>query len=539
MNRLIAGAFALLISSSAMAGILDNVNDALQDIGAEFSDNFTTNDAGSFASKSRSGYSGGSIRKRVRRTTVQLVSITPPSITASGCGGIDIHFGGFSFIDGDQIRQLLSSYLQGVVGLAFTMAIEQGCPVCKSAMDKMSDLAAEANKMSLDSCAMAQNTVNAAADMMRQACTEDATTHGGDRDQVKSKSSDGTCGSMKGPSEIFETLSSQLDCSGISDTDSAGMKACEDKRKKYISSHGNSTIEILKLLGTLPEASWANKDKWKADLYVSTLGTHMHGTFLKNSLPGSVPMKLLLCGTNDLPSGSGTTDPLKVSLFNELKNVCDDFIPYVGESGGKDYAMQHCAGDDTKCLKFEKWSLTKWVNEYQCSNGCEFPFTKQGLMRKFGDAIVSMQAKAVSGAVAFNPFETWLLSNAPFPLYRLLNLSAFYPGAATDLLASNANSIAVSYATSMADSLYSDVTAMRKAFPGEDGLAMAPPKEMMDDLQKISGMVTVRSTEYNGKEDVARRLNEGLTKQILGLERSLIQNNLNKINGLGFPGGQR
>lgn len=525
MKRLLLVLIGTFFSLQLSAGPFDAVKDGLDNLGASFSENFTTNDAGSFVSKNRSGFSGGSMRKRIKTTRVQLVSITPPSINAGGCSGIDIHFGSFSFINGDQIRELLSSYLQGVVGLAFTMAIEQGCPVCKSAMDDMAELANWANGINLDSCEMAQSTMDALFDDQAELCAGNDADSGGADDRTQSKSDNGSCGSGSTPQQKAEEIAEQLDCTNLS---GAALKACRDKRVKALDKWGNSTVGFLVAIGFLPDYDdFGVHDFWRADFYTSTIGARINGAWQPSTLKAQDVMDTLLCGVDPIQAGNG--DAFDDAMANEFQSVCGSFLVKVNTQD-QEPKMFNCS--DSECGTYEAMGLSDWVGNCAAqSSAC--PFKRQGLLRQMGSAIASMQTKARGGAQAFDQFEMYLLSNAPFPLYRLVNLTAFYPDAASSLLSKNANVLSMQYAQGMMKSLFSDVLSVRNSIPTE-GVVILPPESVAETMRKRSRSFKVRATEYVSEDNEAWQMNAAITRQILGLEKSLLQSNLN--NGLGGLG---
>lgn len=532
MRHLVLGLILLSFSFQAQSGL---IGDELKKLGASFSENFAASDPGSFVSKSRSGVSGGTIRKRIPRTNVQLISITPAKITGGGCAGIDIHFGSFSFINGDQIRQLLSSYLQGVVGLAFTMAIDQGCPVCAKAMHAMSEMANYANSLNVDSCQMAQGTMDAIFDEQSEACAGLDADSGGATDRSESKDSGGTCGSLKSPSEIVANLGAQLDCSkspsGAATPTADEIQQCEEARTKQMKVWGNTTVHYLKETGVLSKktSDWEASDYWKAELYSATLGTHYNGIYMERSLSPADVLDVVMCGVDPLPDLTKVTDAAKKAVLTKTKNVCEGFLSTVG-----DININFCADPD--CKVFETQTLVDWVDDNSQLVGEGFPIQAQGLLRVIGDTIESMEKKASDGDEEFNGFEMHLLDTAPFPLYRLINLSAFYPNAASELLGDNSHALAFLYSKGMVESLFENVYTVRHTNNASaEGLLIRPGMEIADRITEKSKEVAYKATDYATSDNVAWKANTALTRQILSLEKSLLQSNLSKgLNGLGL-----
>lgn len=105
-------------------------------------------------------FTGGSLVYRAPQDTLQVMSMTAPSIRA-GCGGIDIFTGGFSFINADQFVAHLRALAANAQGYAFSLALKTLCPMCESAVSNAQALAQEVNAMNMNSCESARNLVDA------------------------------------------------------------------------------------------------------------------------------------------------------------------------------------------------------------------------------------------------------------------------------------------------------------------------------------------------------------------------------------------
>src|SRR6185295_20074410 len=90
----------------AHAGINDDLNNYFNKLG--FSSNVTGSNA--YHGQSAGFYSGGSVVTRNAVRDVQIVQIDLPSYR-SGCGGIDLYAGGFSFINGDTLVATMKDIL--------------------------------------------------------------------------------------------------------------------------------------------------------------------------------------------------------------------------------------------------------------------------------------------------------------------------------------------------------------------------------------------------------------------------------------------
>ena len=105
---------------------------------------------------------GGSMFMRTPNSTYQLASMTAPSISASGCGGIDIYAGGFGHINKDGFVSLMRNIGSNALSYGFKLAIQNICPTCDNVMQALQSTAQQINRLNIDSCEAAKGIVNAA-----------------------------------------------------------------------------------------------------------------------------------------------------------------------------------------------------------------------------------------------------------------------------------------------------------------------------------------------------------------------------------------
>lgn len=103
------------------------------------------------------GYYGGALSIRSPGKAIQIVQFAAPKIDA-GCGGIDIFFGSFSFINGAQFEQLIRSIAANAVGYAVKLAISSMCNPCGSILEKLEEAMRELNSLAKNTCAIAMQS---------------------------------------------------------------------------------------------------------------------------------------------------------------------------------------------------------------------------------------------------------------------------------------------------------------------------------------------------------------------------------------------
>ena len=163
MSRLKACLFAGILAaylSPAMAGVQDDMNNFFDHMG------YATNSTSAKAWQGQAAryMSGGSFFARTGNKNIQLVSISLPSIS-SGCGGIDVYLGAFSFINKDEIVAFVKQVMAGAPGYLFDLALKTTVPELAAAKDFVQKLATDVNRFNMSSCQAAQAAIGSVASM--------------------------------------------------------------------------------------------------------------------------------------------------------------------------------------------------------------------------------------------------------------------------------------------------------------------------------------------------------------------------------------
>lgn len=135
----------------------------------------------SFQTQSAGYVTLGSAYERNQVRNLQIMHVDVPGIR-SGCGGIDIFYGAFSYISKDQITKFMQNILSSGAGYAFNLALETELPEVAHALQYMQSIADKINSQNFNSCEMGEDLVgglwpkNRAAN--QQIC-QDIGTHDG------------------------------------------------------------------------------------------------------------------------------------------------------------------------------------------------------------------------------------------------------------------------------------------------------------------------------------------------------------------------
>ncbi len=96
-------------------------------------------------------------------TSTYPVTVEMPRIK-SGCGGIDVFMGGFSFMNTDYLVDKLQGILSGAAAVAFDLGLKTLCEQCSNTIKNFEALSDKLNSMQLDECAAAKELVGVVMD---------------------------------------------------------------------------------------------------------------------------------------------------------------------------------------------------------------------------------------------------------------------------------------------------------------------------------------------------------------------------------------
>ncbi len=126
-------------------------------------DQRTTTAPNYLSGQQRGYYSGGSFNARWPSSVSYPVTIETPRIK-SGCGGIDVFMGGFSFMNTDYLVDKLQGILSGAAAVAFDLGLKTLCEQCSNTIKNLEAISDNLNSMQLDECAAAKELVGVVMD---------------------------------------------------------------------------------------------------------------------------------------------------------------------------------------------------------------------------------------------------------------------------------------------------------------------------------------------------------------------------------------
>lgn len=157
-KRIVATITALAFSAVAHASVQSEMSAWFNEMGG--AGNVTPSSV--VKGQTSTVYTGGNMYMRMPVRNYQVASFQPPSIR-SGCGGIDLFAGSFSFINSEQLTAMLRNIANNAVGYAFMTAVKAVSPDLADLMQYLQDQAAKVNNLNINSCQMAEGIVTAAA----------------------------------------------------------------------------------------------------------------------------------------------------------------------------------------------------------------------------------------------------------------------------------------------------------------------------------------------------------------------------------------
>lgn len=150
------GVFMLMVFNSCFADVGSNLNHFFNGLG--FASNASSPTA--YEGQSAGYYTGGSMYLRDTVVNMPLVHVQLPSVNA-GCGGIDLHLGGFSFINSEGVITLSKNIMSNAKTYGFQLALQQDLPQATNTERFLQGLSNRINNLQLNSCHAAKQLVGA------------------------------------------------------------------------------------------------------------------------------------------------------------------------------------------------------------------------------------------------------------------------------------------------------------------------------------------------------------------------------------------
>ena len=142
---------------------------------SELTSELHTNSPAAWEGQKRGYFTGGGFAVRTQASREPLLNIQPPRVNA-GCGGIDVFWGSFSYLNPEYLIQAFQNIMSAAPAYAFKLALQQLCDPCDDVMSALQQMAQAVNNIALDECGSAQAMVNLGGDAIASMLGMDAQT---------------------------------------------------------------------------------------------------------------------------------------------------------------------------------------------------------------------------------------------------------------------------------------------------------------------------------------------------------------------------
>lgn len=558
-KKLFTYVMAFLVATSPLQAYASDLGNAFSNLMGSGSA-ATVTAPGRYTSGARNIFVGGGVEMRFPRSNVSLFSIAPPSFSA-GCQGISAHFGGFSFISGKEIEQLVRNIAQGAPGMVINLVIKTLCPMCEAVLQNMQHLAQFAAKVNIDSCRVAGNLATMLVDKLKPTSAEGSQAVAGACGLRESaigntsewgQANEGVCNTLKGSVAALDKQWKDIE-NGLygAGGDVAAPKAKQDTSAERCGlGIGNCTWLVLAQIFEATDKVASNEVIKNRLLMMNLMGATLMGEGVTcgsaaDATAGGAPSSLMclpkleakdvialfMCGRP-----SGDTSVQKTQAQGQVWSAyCSDMFARKDGDGKlvaqkigdvvtaidsmplmdcdllpDDQAANANAYDQCKTLK------QSTVGEMKLIDGNGFLYEVQALLT---EAVTRVRENRAMGKDEQGRRIIALINMAPYPLYQAINAAAVYPEAGQSLMDSMtllvADHIAYAYLQKMLQ-----LTAARSYA----GVTISPKmvNKVLDGMQNLR-MESDRNRSRMGKTIASQQLMmEEIRKVNLVIQQSVM-----------------
>ncbi|MBA4118831.1 MAG: hypothetical protein C0514_08075 [Candidatus Puniceispirillum sp.] len=183
----------ILSQCPAKAGVAHDLGSFFDKMGGAVN----ATDEGAYTDQTAGYYTGGGIYVRNGARNIQPMTLQMPSFRA-GCGGIDLHLGGMSFVSGQELVSALRAIGSNAASYAFMLGLQTMSPQIYNVVSELNALAQKINQMNINSCEVAATAIGGVwpqSDMAsKHLCTTMAGNLGAVSDWAKARQNCGADG---------------------------------------------------------------------------------------------------------------------------------------------------------------------------------------------------------------------------------------------------------------------------------------------------------------------------------------------------------
>lgn len=412
---------------------------------------------------------GGRFRTKTPSYQFQPVHATAPSIKA-GCNGIDIGFGGFEYLNADQIVKFGKAVMANSEGLIFSLGLKAVCPACDETLKAFNKLVQGINAMNFDSCQAAKALTGVIGDVTGL-------------NQESGSSGPGWMTSMN------ETVNHGADWLNANVNSMLKNSGCDPSQRtcgaRFFNATDVSTNSYMKYISE----NYNSSSIFTADDYDNV-----------RAFTGDIIVRR--AGEN----GSDKTGKINFPAPTAGRNIEKEILYLIGANGGE---------------------LIKYDDE-----GNLFVYkleTETGLIKNIKTNITSIES-AIKNRTALSANDLKFLNSFNMPLYQIFNKLSTIPGGATIIVSIKdklaevmAHEIIFSYFSRMRVDLVRAKNSLNPSliskllYAPEDTQQIEPQIQvMLEGIDKMTGQIygdfakkTVElSDEIAGKSELLQKLNQ-------------------------------
>lgn len=590
-KRLIVMLLSLVLLKTSTASAL-NLSQEFGNLASSAGGTSSTVSPSKFRAGAMKGHHLGSASIRLPVKKIDLVRVQRASINA-GCHGVDINFGGMSFIRGSEIVEQLKLIAKGAPALIYTMTLNAIAAPLVNALNSLYDAMADLSSSLKNSCeaslALIQVAENTASKIPYAGKAID-TVKGGLSDfsewnipaTVKSSLSDYAKDTDGVVSAGFEALQSECLMSALSLGLISGMdsqKACgrddagsvEDEKDEMASKlsdewgdeaakalikaeYGNTTWNALQLLGVAPNSLDSTSgdaffpDYRLAVLFQSLIGTtvvtedpsdereYATNTIKSDSMSADVFVSILMCGTVENvknyqpPTATPDIDYKWAVDWCKIKYGIED------DSGADNLTkVINCPNQAASkpwmegCKDAELVDIATFESNYM--NAAER--SDKGMLFSTLELLGSAVDKAAKGdGEKFSDKERALIAMSPFPLYEIINVAAATPSMAKALIESNATVLAFHFTSATISSLYDSIAAADGLVGGRMEVV---PVKIKDEFFRVQSELQAASAKEVAKLSLYKNTSDIIMHQVKTINGEVLKSTMAMgINGAEF-----
>lgn len=445
-----------------------NLDSAFKSLAGDVNGNFST--PGHYSAQTRNMlFLGGGQIRFAENKTLNLFSITPPKVSF-GCGGIDFTFGGFSFINGEQIKALIQNIGKVAVAHVIMLAIKQLCPSCESIIEALMEATQAARDASLNSCTVGQNIGEWAykglggktnVDKSQYACSK-ASSQSGDTSDFASAFQN-ACSTVKDASKWFSDTMKK-----INDDGDSRVASSVDQDGFY---RGNQTWQALQAMGMAPiqvNGNWYNSDRqWFGELMMSMVGAYVDGQIEvqadSDASPGEPKadnkppqiqtadtlMHLFMCGSSEdwsdfgdgasnFAYGNSIISGGLSEAYHRINMLChpgsEPMVRNLRMITCTDTEKSFGTTEETRLSPNCEWPELIPFDEWDNKHG--WPLGK-GMLHYVAEVLFDAYNNVLEKK-ALTAEQKKVIASIPLPLYKIINYAAVYPDVSAQLLETNA-----------------------------------------------------------------------------------------------------